>query len=513
MRNSAWTSTSCSSRRRSPVWATAAWDGWRPATWTRWPRWKSRPSATASATSSASSTRRSATAGRWRSPTSGCASAIPGRSAGRRSPIEVKFGGHTETVDRRRRPLPRALDSGAAWCKGVAYDTPILGYRDRTPATSCACGRRRRWSPSTSRPSTSATTTAPSRKRCVSENITKVLYPNDEPAVGQDAAPAAAVLLRLLLAAGHDPHPPAAANGRWTTFHEKFAVQLNDTHPAIAVAELMRLLVDEHQHGLGRRPGTSPARPSPTPITPCCPRRWRTGRCALFGQLLPRHLEIIYEINRRFLDEVRARVPRRRRPRARGCRSSTRAASATCAWPTWPRVGSHAVNGVAAAAHRAAEADGAARLLRAVAGEVQQQDQRRDARAASLALSNPPLAQLITEQHRRRLAAQTSTNSRKLEPFADDAGVPASSGAQVKLDEQAATWPRSSSSAPASTVDPESLFDIQVKRIHEYKRQHLNVLHIITLYQPAQARPRSRRRRRAPSSSAARPRPATSWPS
>ncbi len=112
------------------------------------------------------------------------------------------------------------------------------------------------------------------------------------------------------------------------------AVQLNDTHPSIAIAELMRLLVDV-EHLPGTRPGTSAPGPLPTPTTPCCPRPWRPGRVDLIGRLLPRHLEIIYEINHRFLQEVAARYPGDGAA-WRACPSSRRARSAGCAWPIWP---------------------------------------------------------------------------------------------------------------------------------------------------------------------------------
>ena len=129
-------------------------------------------------------------------------------------------------------------------------------------------------------------------------------------------------------------------------FHEKFAVQLNDTHPAIAVAELMRLLVDEHGMRLGRGVEHHARRPSPTPITRCCPRRWRLAAARCSARLLPRHLEIIYEINARFLDEVRlrffgddARIARLSLIDESGERY-VRMANLAC-------VGSHAINGVA----------------------------------------------------------------------------------------------------------------------------------------------------------------------
>ena len=139
----------------------------------------------------------------------------------------------------------------------------------------------------------------------------------------------------------------AARKFRIERFHEKFAIQLNDTHPAIAVPELMRLLVDDSRHGVGTSLGHHPKNLQLHQPHPACPRRSSAGRVSMFGRLLPRHLEIIYEINARFLAEARARFPG---DAARIARMSlidenydhhVRMANLAC-------VGSHDINGVAA---------------------------------------------------------------------------------------------------------------------------------------------------------------------
>ena len=127
-----------------------------------------------------------------------------------------------------------------------------------------------------------------------------------------------------------------------------------------------------------------------------------------------------------------------------------------------------------------------------------------------LALANPGLRELIDDTDRRRLADRPG-RLRGLEAFADDAAF-RERWREVKRANKARLR-RTSTRRPASSSNPDWLFDVQVKRIHEYKRQHLNVLHIITLYHRLKRNPGLRDRRRARSSSAARPRPATSWPS
>ena len=97
----------------------------------------------------------------------------------------------------------------------------------------------------------------------------------------------------------------AQSNNDWHALPDKVAIQLNDTHPSLAVAELMRILLDEARTGLGRGLGSHRANAWPTPTTRCCPKPWRNGRSSLFELVLPRHLEIIYEINRRFLKRCR----------------------------------------------------------------------------------------------------------------------------------------------------------------------------------------------------------------
>ena len=386
---------------------------------------------------------------------------------------QVKFGGRSESwTDEQGRYRVRWLPNTVV--VGVAYDTPILGYRVGT------CNHLRLWKAEAVESFDIDAFNHGDYYRAVedkmhSENITKVLYPNDEVIQGKtlrlqqqfffaSCSLQDMIRVHLLLKRPLDK------------FHEKWAVQLNDTHPAISVAELMRLLVDEHQMDWDTAWDVTRNTFAYTNHTllPEALEKWPIG---LFGELLPRHLEIISEINRRFLDEVRARFPGDEGRVARmslidesGVRFVRMANLAT--------VGSHRVNGVA-------------RLH----SELLKQTVMRDfaelwpekfcnvtngvTPRRFVAISNPPLAQLITEHIGDGWLCHLDL-LRKLEPLADDAEFQQQFRA-VKLIAKR----RLAALIEQRTgvkLNPESLFDIQAKRLHEYKRQHLNVLHILTLY-------------------------------
>ncbi len=386
---------------------------------------------------------------------------------------QVKFGGRTERyADAEGRSRVRWVPETEV--KGVAYDTPILGYQVAT------CNTLRLWKAEAVESFDFAAFNHGDYYRAVqdkmaSENITKVLYPNDEVAAGKElrlkqqfffCSCSLQDMLRLQGLIGGTPG----------NFHEKWAVQLNDTHPAVAVAELMRLLVDEHQIGWEDAWRTTRATFAYTNHT-LLPEALEKWSVELFGKLLPRHLEIIYEINRRFLEEVKAsfpdddgRVSRLSLIDEKEPRSVRMANLAT--------VGSHAVNGVAE-----------------LHSELLKQTVLRDfaelwpdkfcnvtngvTPRRFVALSNPGLAQLITSRAGDGWLKDLNL-LRKMEPIASDPDFQQQWHA-VKSDNKR----RLAALIKERTgivVSPDSLFDIQVKRIHEYKRQHLNALHILTLY-------------------------------
>jgi starch phosphorylase len=385
----------------------------------------------------------------------------------------VGWKGHTEIYidangQERRRWVPDRV------VKGVAYDYPGPGYRNRIT------GLLRLWKAEAVKSFDFADFNVGDYygavdEKVVSETVTKVLYPNDEPEVGK--------MLRL----GQQHFFVSCSlqdmirihflrEKELDSFHESFAVQLNDTHPAIAVAEMMRLLVDEHFFSWEQAWQITCKTMAYTNHT-LLPEALETWPLALFSQYLPRHLEIVYEINRRFLDEVRLKFPRDAdKIRRLSLIDETggkrvRMANLAC-------VGSHAINGVAAL-HTELLKHTVLRDFHDMWPEKFVNVTNGVTPRRFLALSNPGLSELITEKIGSGWI-KSLAELRKLKEFADDQEF-LKEWLQVKLGNKK----RLAAIIEERTgvvVSPETLFDIQVKRIHEYKRQHLNVLHIITLF-------------------------------
>jgi len=386
---------------------------------------------------------------------------------------EVKLGGHTEAwTDEQGRYRARWVPARVV--QGVAYDTPILGYRVHT------CNRMRLWKAEAVESFDFAAFNHGDYYRAVhdkmfSESITKVLYPNDEVIQGKNLRLEQQFFL-VTCSLQDMLRVHRLLGRRLEKFHEKWAVQLNDTHPSLAIAELMRLLVDEYlmdwdtawhvtRHTFAYTNHT---------LLPEALEKWPV---AMFGALLPRHLEIIYEINRRFLDEVRVRFPGDDARVARlslidesGERCVRMAHLAT--------VGSHHVNGVARL-HSDLLTQTVLRDFAALWPEKFCNVTNGVTPRRFLAVANPPLAQLIT-RHIGDGWIKNLDELRKLEPLADDPAF-RKEWREVKLAAKRRLAGRIEERAGV-TVNPASLFDIQAKRIHEYKRQHLNALHILTLY-------------------------------
>jgi starch phosphorylase len=365
--------------------------------------------------------------------------------------------------------------------KGMAFDTPIQGYGVNT------CNTLRLWSAEAVdsfdfQAFNTGDYYEAVEDKVQSETITKVLYPNDEPAAGKRLRLAQQYffvscslqdMLRMFQYCGT----------LISEFPDCFAVQLNDTHPAIAVAELMRLLVDEHGLAWDEAWDITVRATGYTNHT-LLPEALETWPLPMFREMLPRHLEIIYEINARFLDEVRARFPGDEARVARmsligeGGEKSVRMAHLAT-------VGSHAINGVAALHTQLLKAS----VLRDFAELWPERFSNKTNGVTPrrfLALSNPSLSALITESIGPRWPRHLE-ELRRLEPLADDAGFRerwrvAKRENKVRL----ADYVRQ---ATGLELDPSWLLDVHVKRIHEYKRQHLNALHIATLYRRLKADP------------------------
>jgi len=319
--------------------------------------------------------------------------------------------------------------------------------------------------------------------KVLSENISKVLYPSDEIAQGRELRLkqqyffVAATFQDIIRRFGKN-------HSDFSTLPDMVAVQLNDTHPAISIPELMRILLDDHRLGWDQAWDICSRIFAYTNHT-VLPEALETWPVDIIARMLPRHMEIIYEINHRFLQEVRSKFPHR-----------PELLSRLSIIEEWPQkrvrmahlaiVGSHRVNGVAELHSRILRDDLFPEFSEMFPGKfinvTNGITQRR-----WLLQANPSLADLITSV----IGPGWITNLdelKKLEPLADDAGFRKKWLAVKRSNkERLAAYIRQKTDI---TVDPDSLFDIQVKRIHEYKRQLLNILHLITLYNRIKENPK-----------------------
>lgn len=395
--------------------------------------------------------------------------------------VQVKLGGRTEgytdhTGRYRVRWIPNRV------IKGVPYDTPILGYRTNTANTL------RLWTAEAMdsfdfNAFNSGNYYGAVGDKVSSENLTKVLYPNDAFEQGKQlrleqqyffVSCSLQDIIRTHCQLRGEPID---------TLHEKFTLQLNDTHPAIAVAELMRLLIDEHDFAWDVAWNITRQTVAYTNHT-LLPEALEKWEIDLFERLLPRHLEIIYEINQHFLDDVRLKfidneacIQRMSLIDESGQRYVRMANLAS--------VGSYAINGVAELHTELLKQD----VLREFAQMYPEKFSNKTNGITPrrfLVLSNPRLANLITREIGNDWIKDLSKLS-QLESYEDVAEF-RHEWRQIKrsIKQDLADYIHKQQGI---TVNVDSIFDIQAKRIHEYKRQHLNVLHIITLYNRLKANP------------------------
>jgi starch phosphorylase len=394
--------------------------------------------------------------------------------------VEVKFGGTTEPyLDEQNRLRVRWVPHKTVI--GVPYDTPILGYQTNTANTL------RLWRSEAPESFDFAIFNSGDyygavQQKVASENISKVLYPNDEQARGKElrleqqyffVSCSLQDMLRIL-------RTQKVPVGR---FNEKFAVQLNDTHPAVAIAELMRLLVDEALMPWAEAWEVTRKTFAYTNHTllPEALERWPIE---LFGRVLPRLLQIIYEINTHFLEEVRirflgdeARIARLSLIDESGERY-VRMAHLAC-------VGSHAINGVAALHSELLKSDVLKDFYEMWPHKFSNKTNGVTPRRW-MVLCNPRLSALISE-HIGDGWVKDLSQLAQLEPLADNPEFRARWREIKHFNKQslAALALRQT----GVIINPDSIFDVLVKRIHEYKRQHLQVLHIISLYHGIKSNP------------------------
>jgi starch phosphorylase len=309
----------------------------------------------------------------------------------------------------------------------------------------------------------------------VAETLTRVLYPDDTTIRGQAlrfvqeyflVACSLADLVRRF----------RRSNADWSTLGEKAAIQLNDTHPTLAVPELMRILLDEAHLGWDQAWDLTQKTLAYTNHT-LLPEALEKWPVAWFEMVLPRHLEIIYEINRRLLDSVRTRFPGDE-SRAERVSLIEEGPSRHVRMANLAIVGSHSTNGVAAI-HSGLLRSMTVRDLAEMYPERFNNKTNGVTPRRWLLLANPPLARAITEAIGDGWITDLG-QLRKLKALADDRPLHHAfgrAGREAKV--QFADWLKATS---GQTVDPDTIFDSQVKRIHEYKRQLLNALRIVVLY-------------------------------
>ena len=394
--------------------------------------------------------------------------------------VEVSFGGHTERYQDGHGELRVRWVPGRV-VRGVPNDTPILGYRTNTANTM------RLWSAQAVESFNFGTFNTGDffgavAEKVSSENISKILYPNDEEIQGKQ--------LRLeqqfffvSCSLQHILQIQKAQDRPLADLYRTFAVQMNDTHPAVAVAELMRLLVDENGLDWETAWSVTTRTLSYTNHT-LMPEALEQWPLKLFGDLLPRHLEIIDEINRRHLDEVRAMFPGDE-DRVRRLSLIDENGERHVRMAHLAVVGSHAVNGVAAL-HTELLKSNVLRDFYELSPEKFSNKTNGVTPRRWMVLSNPRLAHLLTT----RLGpvwVHDLEKLRRLESMLDDQYLAHEWRAIKQHNKQrlaAYIYERL-----GVAVNPDSMFDVLVKRLHEYKRQHLQVLHILTLYKRIQHNP------------------------
>lgn len=388
--------------------------------------------------------------------------------------FDIGFGGRTEAhIDEQGRYFVKWIPDTVV--KSVANDMLSLGYKSNTvnmlrlwKAEACESFNFQAFNVGDYYGAVN--------EKVSSENLTKVLYPNDEPVAGRKlrlqqqyffVSSSLQDMIRIYQQREAD----------LSKFDEKYAIQLNDTHPSIAIAELMRLFVDIYQMSWEKAWEITQKTFCYTNHTllPEALEKWSIG---LFASVLPRHLEIIFEINRRFLQDVSEKFPNEKELISNlslidetGSRY-VRMAHLAC-------VGSHAINGVSVLHSELLEKSVLKDFYRLMPTKFSNKTNGITPRRFLL-LCNPDLAKLITRTLGSDKWVKDLYVLRDLEKFALNKNFQETWRA-IKLSNKR-KLAALIKERTGIVVDPNSMFDIQAKRIHEYKRQHLNLLYITTLY-------------------------------
>ncbi|HZH03846.1 MAG TPA: glycogen/starch/alpha-glucan phosphorylase [Myxococcaceae bacterium] len=396
--------------------------------------------------------------------------------------VPVRFYGKVET---HREPDGRVIRHwvGGKTVLGVPYDSPVAGYGNHTVNTL------RLWQARASEEFDLRVFNDGDYERSVvekndSEVISKVLYPIDNFAAGKElrlkqqyffVACSISDIVRRYLKTHAD----------FRAFPSKVAIQINDTHPSIAVAELMRVLVDENAVAWDEAWGITTSVFGYTNHTVLAEamERWTVG---LFEKLLPRHLEIIFEINQRFLRQVQIRYPFDEARQARmslieeGPEKQVRMAHLAV-------VGAHSVNGVAELHTELLRREQLHDFYEMFPERFNNKTNGVTPRRW-LALCNPGLSKLISA----RIGEDWVTHLdrlRKLEPFAEDADFRKAFRAVKRANKESLA--SHVQGLMGLTLNPDAIYDVQIKRLHEYKRQLLNAIHIVVLWMKARENPSS----------------------
>jgi starch phosphorylase len=390
--------------------------------------------------------------------------------------VEVKLNCSFEL----RSGVLRAIPGMPSTLIGIPYDRPVVGFGGKTVNTL------RLWAAAAPdyfdfQRFSHGDFVGALAETLEAESLTRVLYPDDSTSMGQGlrfvqeyflVACSLADLVRRF----------RRTNDDWNALPEKAAIQLNDTHPSMSVPELMRILLDDAKLGWDQAWDLTQRTLAYTNHT-LLPEALEKWPVAWFQVLLPRHLEIIYEINRRLLDSVRERSPGNE---GRVQRVSLIDDSGHVRMANLAIVGSHSTNGVAAIhtelLRTTTVKDLADLFPQRFSNKTNGVTPRR-----WLLLCNPALANAISEAIGDGWIRDLD-RLRELTPLAKDKSLRgAFAAAKRAAKAQFANWLHASG---GPTVDPDSIFDCQIKRIHEYKRQLLNVLRIVVLYNRLRENPK-----------------------